>query len=229
MSNRISACFLDVKCYLNIMNPSKRIRLTREESQALTRERLLESAAREITRHGAGASVRDIAEAAGYSQGAVYANFESKELMFLELLRRHMEKEAGELEALLSRADHQPGGALAALNSWLETMNADRDWSVLSMELQMCASRDEGFAAHYDRLFAQHRATMGRLTERLFAEVGREPPAPPIEIAGALMALTHGLVLQRRPRPQGSPDPAGHMIKLILKGLFEIARPASPR
>ena len=140
----------------------------------LTRERLLESAAHEITRHGAGASVRDIAEAAGYSQGAVYANFESKELMFLELLRRHMEKEAGELEALLSRADHQPGGALAALNSWLETMNADRDWSVLSMELQMCASRDEGFAAHYDRLFAQHRATMGRLTERLFAEVGRE-------------------------------------------------------
>ena len=72
------------------MSPSKRIRLTREESQALTRERLLESAAHEITRHGAGASVRDIAEAAGYSQGAVYANFESKELMFLELLRRHM-------------------------------------------------------------------------------------------------------------------------------------------
>jgi len=85
----------------------------------------------------------------------------------------------------------------------------------------------EGFAAHYDRLFAQHRAAMGRLTERLFAEIGREPPAPPIEIAGALMALTHGLVLQRRPRPQGSPDPAGHMIKLILKGLFEISRPGA--
>jgi len=68
---------------------------------------------------------------------------------------------------------------------------------------------------------------MGRLTGRLFAEIGREPPAPPIEIAGALMALTHGLALQRRPRPQGSPDPAGHMIKLILKGLFEISRPGA--
>jgi AcrR family transcriptional regulator len=209
------------------MNASKRTRLTREESQALTRERLLESAAREIARHGASASVRDIAEAAGYSQGAVYANFESKELLFLELLRRHMEKEARELEVLLGRADNQPGGALAALDSWLETMNSDRDWSVLSMELQMCASRDAGFAHHYDQLFAQHRAAMGRLTERLFAEIGREPPAPPAEIAGALMALTHGLVLQRRPRPQGSPDPAGHMIKLILKGLFEISRPVS--
>jgi hypothetical protein len=55
MSKRISACFSDVKCYLNIMNPSKRTRLTREESQALTRERLLESAAHEIARHGAGA------------------------------------------------------------------------------------------------------------------------------------------------------------------------------
>jgi len=209
------------------MNPSKRTRLTREESQALTRERLLESAAREIARHGASASVRDIAEAAGYSQGALYANFESKELLFLELLRRHMEKEAQELEALLGRADTHPGGALAALNSWLETMNSDRDWSVLSMELQMCASRDPGFAAHYDRLFAQHRAAMGRLAERLFAEIGREPPAPPVEIAGALMALTHGLVLQRRPRPQGSPDPAGQMIKLILKGLFEISQPVA--
>jgi hypothetical protein len=34
-------------------------------------------------------------------------------------------------------------------------------------------------------------------------------------------------VLQRRPRPQGSPVPAGHMIGLILKALFEIARPVS--
>jgi len=41
------------------------------------------------------------------------------------------------------------------------------------------------------------------------------------------MALTHGLVLQRRPRPQGSPDPAGQMIKLILKGLFEISQPVA--
>lgn len=211
------------------MSKAKRTRLTREESQALTRERLLESAAHEVIRKGAGASVRDIAEAAGYSQGALYSNFESKELLLLELLRQHMVREVRELANLLERTRDQPGGALVALDAWLETMNAERDWSVLSMELQMHASRDEAFAVHYNQLFAEHRAAMGRLIERLFAESDKTPPAPPLEIAGAFMALAHGLALQRRPMPAGTADPAGMMIKLMLRGLFALAPPASGR
>jgi AcrR family transcriptional regulator len=201
----------------------RRTRLNREESQALTRERLLESARQEIARCGAGASVRDIAEAAGYTQGALYAHFQSKELLFLELLRRHMAREAQELEAVLHQAEVKPGGALEALDGWLDAMNSDRDWSLLSMDLQMHARRDKAFASHYDRLFAEHRAAMGRLVERLFADLGRTPPAPPLEIASALMALAHGMVLQRRPTTHGAPDPSGPMIKLLLKGLIEMS------
>jgi AcrR family transcriptional regulator len=205
------------------MRGVKRTRLTQEERRARTRERLLESAAREVARRGTSASIRDIAEAAGYSQGALFANFNSKELLFLELLRQHMERNIRELEALSVRSAGRPDGLLVALDFWLEAMNSDRDWSALSVELQMHASRDKGFAVHYDRLFAEHREAMGRLTERLFAESGREPPAPPLEIAGALIALAHGLVLQRRPTKPGSPDPAGRLIKLLIKGLLEIS------
>jgi AcrR family transcriptional regulator len=201
----------------------RRTRLTREESQAVTRERLLESARREIAHSGAGASVRDIAEAAGYTQGALYAHFQSKELLFLELLRRHMAREAQELATLLHQAEVRPGGTLEALDGWLDAMNSDRDWSLLSMELVMHARRDKAFATHYDRLFAEHRAAMGSLVERLFADLGRAPPAPPLEIASALMALAHGMVLQRRPTTRGAPDPSGPMIKLLLKGLIEIS------
>jgi AcrR family transcriptional regulator len=218
-------CILDVNCYLKCMTSAKRTRLTREESQSRTRKRLLESAAHEVARKGAGASVRDIAEAAGYSQGALYSNFESKELLLLELLRQHMEREVRELTALLEQTYDQPGGARAALDGWLETMNADQDWSVLSMELQMHAARDAAFAIQYDHLFADHRVAMGCLVERLFAEAGLVLPAPAIEIAGALMALAHGLVLQRKPMPAGTADPAAAMIRLMLKGLFELAEP----
>ena len=216
------------------MRGAKRTRLTQEERRARTRERLLESAAREVARRGTSASVRDISEAAGYSQGALYANFNSKELLFLELLRQHMERNVRELEALSVRSKDRSDGLLIALDSWLEAMNSDRDWSALSVELQMHAARDKAFAVHYDRLFAEHREAIGRLTERLFAESGREPPAPPLEIAGALIALAHGLVLQRRPTKPGSPDPAGRLIKLLIKGLLEIsplktkAAPQSP-
>jgi hypothetical protein len=64
---------------------------------------------------------------------------------------------------------------------------------------------------------------MGSLVERLFADLGRAPPAPPLDIAGALMALAHGMVLQRRPTTQGAADPSGAMIKLLLKGLIEMS------
>lgn len=61
-----------------------RRRLTREESQAQTRGRLLDAARTVFAGRGYhGASVEEIAEEAGYSKGAVYSNFESKEEIFL--------------------------------------------------------------------------------------------------------------------------------------------------
>ena len=60
-------------------------RLSREESQARTRNLLIEAARDEIVKKGfAQASVRDIADAAGFSLGAFYSNFPEKEAILLE-------------------------------------------------------------------------------------------------------------------------------------------------
>ena len=65
-------------------------RLTREQSQALTREKLLLSASEVVARDGySGATIERIAEEAGYSKGAFYSNFATKEEIFLQLLERH--------------------------------------------------------------------------------------------------------------------------------------------
>jgi AcrR family transcriptional regulator len=67
------------------------VRLTRAEQQALTRERLLAAAERVLAGYGyGGASIDLITAEAGYSKGAIYSNFESKEAVFLELLRVYM-------------------------------------------------------------------------------------------------------------------------------------------
>ena len=64
-----------------------RKRLTRRERKAETRAALLEAAARTFGRRGFyAASVAEVAEEAGYSKGAVYSNFESKEDLFMTLL-----------------------------------------------------------------------------------------------------------------------------------------------
>ena len=80
-------------------------RLNREESQARTRNLLIEAARSEIVKKGfALASVRDIADAAGFSQGAFYSNFPDKEAILLELVQRHQSEERAKIEAALSHA-----------------------------------------------------------------------------------------------------------------------------
>jgi AcrR family transcriptional regulator len=200
------------------------IRLTREESQARTRSRLLEAARHEVARQGASASVRDIAEAAGYTQGALYAHFESKDLLLLELLRQHMKSEIEALETLLVASKEQGVGIRSALDAWLDTMNSDEDWALLAVELQMQARRDSSFAAHYDELFEGHNEALGTLVQRLATEVEATLLAPARDIAAILTGLAHGMAIQRRSTKRGSPDPSGAMIKLVLNRLLEVPK-----
>ncbi len=62
---------------------------TREEKKALTREAILESAARLLRERGlAGSSVQEVMGGAGLTVGGFYAHFDSKEALFEETLRR---------------------------------------------------------------------------------------------------------------------------------------------
>ncbi len=80
-----------------------RKRLSREDSREQTTQRLLDAAQKLIARKGLdAASVENIAAAAGYSRGAFYSNFSSKDDLFIELLRRDHQKATAELNALRS-------------------------------------------------------------------------------------------------------------------------------
>ncbi|MGC7194485.1 helix-turn-helix domain-containing protein, partial [Mycobacteroides abscessus subsp. abscessus] len=66
-------------------DPKKR--LSRAEKRVQTRQRLLDAAAETFARKGfATASLDEIAEAAGFSIGAVYSNFASKDDLFAQLM-----------------------------------------------------------------------------------------------------------------------------------------------
>ena len=69
-------------------------RLSRQESQQLTRQRLIEAAEKEIIRLGIyEASIRQICETAGYSLGAFYSNFNNKDELLLEVVELHSKHE----------------------------------------------------------------------------------------------------------------------------------------
>lgn len=198
-----------------------RKRLTREESRAQTRERLIETAQHLFVSNGyGGASIRDIADKAGYSQGAFYSNFSSKEDVLLELLRRHMEAEATQLSRVMGNDQQKPEQMLAELEAWASTLNHDADWCMLSIELQLHANRSQTFAVEYQKVWCEHRSEIGRVIGQLFSTLGRTPPAAPDELAAAFMALSHGLALQRMTT---RPDPSGQLIMVFLRGLIASA------
>ncbi len=123
------------------------VRLTRTQQQAVTRERLLAAAEQVFARHGyGGASIDLITSEAGYSKGAIYSNFDSKEAVFLELLRLYMERDMAELKRIVSL---DPDKLSAAVTGWLEVMHADRDCPLLMTELQLQARRSPAFAKRY--------------------------------------------------------------------------------
>ena len=172
-------------------------RLSRKESRLETRTKLLDSAAQLFARGGyAGASVDLIAESAGYSKGAFYSNFDSKEAIFLELLDLHKRREIEALAQLLAR--DIPAQEIVRLIRNSESGDVtDFDYRVLSAEFQLQACRDKTFAKTYAKLHRTHVETMAGLVAKLFAKLNRTPPVAPGELADIIMALTTGLTLQR--------------------------------
>src|SRR5438132_1554545 len=81
--------------------PSRPHRLTRDESRQRTREKLRDAAMQEFAWQGvAGTSAERIAEIAGFTRGAFYANYANKQDLLLDLLGARMEAEQASWIAL---------------------------------------------------------------------------------------------------------------------------------
>jgi TetR/AcrR family transcriptional regulator, transcriptional repressor of aconitase len=181
-------------------------RLSRAESRQQTRDKLLEAARLVFTRTGyAGASVDMIAESAGFSKGALYSNFESKEAIFLELLEDHM---GGEIAASAGHAgDHASADeAIDQIARRYAADPVDLNWCLLSIEFALHATRSPAFAARRAELFARHYEQIGRIITAIAAR-GGATVADPLGAAATFVAVRQGLALERsQPAPALTED-----------------------
>ncbi len=187
-------------------------RLTRAEQQVQTREKLLSAAERVFARHGyEGASIDLISAEAGYSKGAIYSNFESKEAIFLALTRLYMARSMADLEKAL---DVPPDQLADALNQWLASFQTDQDCLLLVTELQLQARRSPAFAASYYALQEEQTRALANNLKRFFRASGTAMPINAVDLAGTLIAVSHGLALQR---PQSDASAPGRVIRAMMK------------
>jgi AcrR family transcriptional regulator len=191
-------------------------RLSREESRQQTRERLLDAAAEVFNRLGYhGASLEAVAEAAGYTKGAVYSNFATKGELFAALLGRYtqmrLEAQATVMESvsLIELADYASRS--------LQLQGQERStWDLLQIEFWLAAMRDPAlFTLMADGAADQYREWGDRF-DRKFADEGTVPPFNGMEFARLVNAVGSGLLLQFYVEPDAvDPTLFGRAIRLL--------------
>jgi AcrR family transcriptional regulator len=210
---------------LAVEDPAAGSRMTREQSRANTRERLLAAARSVFARSGFhGASVEEIASEAGFSTGALYSNFEGKEDLFLVLMEREIDEHAREIaDAVRERAsvaERARGGA----RQWMTMIEREPDVLLLFMEFWAYGVRDSRVRPKVAARFAQMREVLTGLIADGVREFELELTVPAEELAIAIDALADGIARQKLADPDAVPDELmGRVLSLLLAA---VTRPA---
>jgi AcrR family transcriptional regulator len=196
-----------------------RRRPTRAEARTRTRAALRAAAAQTFARKGfAGASVEEIAEAAGFSIGALYSNFASKEELFLDLAATYSSGLIAEAAGAL-REHGQGTGALALELGRMLTNAADSgsDFVLLNSEFWLYAMRNPRVL---DAMAARMRGPQEALAALVQPDLerrGAPAEASPDSVAAVVAALFDGLARQRLIDPDRIGD---DLFGLALKWIF---------
>jgi AcrR family transcriptional regulator len=173
-------------------------RLSRAERKEQTRAELVATAREVFLERGFhGASLDEIAEAAGYSKGAVYSNFTSKDELFLAVLDAHFDSRARVLADVLLDEKELEASVRAVARSMLAADEAEPGWTPLLLEFQAHASRRPALSAEVAELRERFFAIAGGLISELGTRYGVVFALPPKEIARGSNALARGLALDR--------------------------------
>lgn len=185
--------------------------MSREESRAITREKLLEAAFELFGRDGyAGTSVENITEAAGFSKGAAYSNFESKESIFLEVLERQGQ---ASLDPLLRSLDHidDPDVALDHLAAWANDRSSGGSWSLTILEHARTAEPTSSSLKRQKEILRDHWQQLGRKLLDRFPNIEAD--------ALTLGALLHEIAYAPAMTFVGEPK-AGDLLRLAVRHIL---------
>ena len=201
---------------------------SRSERSVQTRAALLRAASRSICALGmVGASIDRIAADAGYTKGAFYAHFASKEDLFLTMLDEHFATELARLDAVLTGAGDPAAEARAAAEDFLEHIDSDPQWRRLYQEFATHAARHDAFRAEFAARQRALRERMAEVFARWASSYGVTPPVPPADVAAMVFFMADGYLLDHMIDPELDQGLYGRMFEVFMHGLIALADPPS--
>lgn len=198
-----------------------------KRSRTATRARLLAGALEVFAERGfAGASVEDICDQAGFTRGAFYSNFGSKDELVLSLFQATTDRLLEQIEALLPDLANQPGTLLDAILGLLdEAIGDQRQWHLISAEFTLHALRNPDAARALNEQRAMFRASLTRLVEEISAASHLQFSVPAEQFVRLVIAVHEGARSQSLLEPDKVP--AGSLEHAFLPMVLDaVSRPS---
>jgi AcrR family transcriptional regulator len=179
-----------------------RTRPTRDD----TCEKLFEAAARVFEEQGiGGASIEAIAAAAGFTRGAFYSNFNSKDELIIAMLEDHVEQSIRRNLDLLAKHKN-----IEDFIEALKTMDRSRQdplgrSPLLHMEMILFVARAEKRRPDLAKRLRARRKLIADIVETTSKNSGRNGALNPTWTAAILLALEDGFRLHRLIDPETTP------------------------
>jgi AcrR family transcriptional regulator len=179
-----------------------RTRPTRE----VTCDKLFEAAARVFEEQGiGGASIEAIAAAAGFSRGAFYSNFKSKDELIIAMLEDHVEQSIRRNLDLLARHKN-----LEDFIEALKTMDRTRQdplgrSPLLHMEMILYVARAEQRRPELAKRLRARRKLIADIVETTLKNSGKNGALNPAWTGSIVLALEDGFRLHRLIDPETTP------------------------
>lgn len=145
--------------------------------RSATRERLLDAARVVFAREGiAGASVEHICEQAGFTRGAFYSNYSTKDDLVLALFDREYATMLAMLSAAADPALYADKDVLEAVriivDRFLVLHPPEREWYLLHAEFELLVVRDEAIGREFATVLHEVRSDVGAFVQSVLEALG---------------------------------------------------------
>jgi AcrR family transcriptional regulator len=193
---------------------------TRAERRARTRTELVDAAERLFTAQGFHATSLDsVAAEAGYTKGAVYSNFASKEDLFFAVYERRLDRRVAEFEAIFETAPTALDGLRQASRTAAPRSDRQDGWLAVFFEFWAHVLRHEELRGRFASLHRRIVAPLETALLRHAEETGVPLPEDPQKMAVARYAMELGLQLERLTQPElVDPELGARMLTLSIDG-----------
>ena len=180
--------------------------LTPDRRRQQTREYLLKAAEQVFSERGFhGATLDEVAAVAGFTKGAVYSNFKSKDDLFLALLEARYEREMGALQEILdategSSEEQQANDFVAFLRD--QYRSSESPLIALDLEFSLYAARNPAALEKLSTFRRKAEQAVAAIIATQRMKEGLDSSEPPEHAARFANALMRGVGLMRLVDPE---------------------------